>query len=74
MLDIILTVLFIWLALKVVGLAFKLTWSVAKIVASILFSIAIPMLIACLMFAGGALIAIPFGLMGLAFGLLKKCV
>ena len=42
--------------------------------ATVLFVIALPMLVGCLVFAGGILLAIPLALMAIAFGLLKACV
>ena len=74
MLEIILTILFCWIFIKALGLLFRLTWGVTKIVASLLLSLAVPMLVACLVFAGGLLILIPLGLIGLAFGLLRACI
>lgn len=71
MLDILITILFCWLFLKVLGLVFKAAWGTAKIAASILLGIAVPMLIGCLVFAGGLLLLIPLALIGIAFGLLK---
>ena len=34
MLEILLTILFVWLLFKVIGLAFRVAWGAAKIVAS----------------------------------------
>ena len=74
MLEVLLLVLFCWLLFKAVGLAFKVAWGTTKIIASILFAIAVPMLVVCLLFAGGVVLLVPVGLIGAAFGLLKKCV
>ena len=63
-----------WLLLKVIGLAFRVAWGAAKIAASILFALAVPMLVLCLIFAGGLLILVPLAMLGVAFGLLKSCV
>ena len=38
----------IWLLVKAAGFAFMLTWGVAKIVATILIGVALPVLIVCL--------------------------
>ena len=38
-------ILFCWLAFKAIGLALSLTWGAAKILASLLFAIAVPVLI-----------------------------
>lgn len=73
MLDLIFTVVFCWLFFKVLGLALKAAWGVTKIAASLLMAIALPLLIVCLIFAGGLLLLIPLALVALAFGLLKAC-
>lgn len=74
MLEFVFLILFCWLFFKAVGLAFRAAWGAAKIAATILFVIAIPMLVAGLLFAGGILLLIPVALVAAAFGLLAKCV
>ena len=74
MLEILFTVLFVWLLMKTIGLAFRVAWGATKIVASILFSLAIPLLVLCLIFAGGLLVLLPLAMLGAAFGLLKSCI
>lgn len=74
MLDILLIVLFCWLFFKAVGLAFRVAWGTAKMIASLLFAVAVPLLGFCLVFAGGILLLVPIALIGLAFGVLKACV
>ena len=74
MLEIIITILFFWLFFKVVGLAVKMTWGLTKLIASLLFTIALPLLIGCLLFAGGLVLLVPLGLVALALGLLKACL
>lgn len=71
MFEIICTVLFVWLFIKVLGLVFKVAWSLTKVLATILFIMALPALIVCFIFAGGLLLLIPVGLLGLAFALLS---
>ncbi len=73
MFTLLMIVLFIWLAVKAVGLALRLTWGTAKILASVLFAVAIPTLIGCLLFAGGILLLVPVLLIGAAVGVLKCC-
>ena len=73
MLDILLVVLFCWLFWKSLGLAVRVAWGTAKILASVLFVIALPMVAVCLIFAGGLLLLVPVVLMILAFFLLKAC-
>lgn len=65
---------FIWLLSKTIGLALKLTWGVAKIAASILMVLALPLLIICLVFAGGIALILPIAVIGLAAGILKTCI
>lgn len=74
MLEILLTILFVWLLVKTIGLAFRVAWGATKILASILFALATPLLVLCLIFAGGLLILVPLAMLGAAFGLLKACV
>lgn len=74
MLEFLIVILFCWLFIKVIKLAFKVAWGGAKIIASILLAIAVPMLVGCLMFAGGILLLVPVALIGIAFGLLKAIV
>ena len=74
MFELLTVVIFIWLLVKAIGLAFKLTWGAAKIVASILMAIALPVLIICLVFVGGIALIVPIAVIGIAFGILKACV
>lgn len=74
MLELLITVLFCWLFLKAVKLAFRVAWGTVKIAASVLFALAVPMRVFGVIFAGGVLLLIPVALIGLAFGLLKACV
>ena len=74
MFEFIVIVLFIWLSVKVIGLALKLTWCAAKILASLLFVIALPMLIGCILFASGVILLLPVLLIAAAVGILKSCV
>lgn len=74
MLELIITVLFFWLFFKALKLTVKLTWGITKLIASLLFTIALPLLGFCLFFAGGLIILVPLGLVALAFGLLKSAL
>ena len=74
MFELLTLVIFIWLLVKTIGLAFRLTWGMAKIIATIMMVIALPVLIICLVFVGGLALMIPIAVIGLAFGLLKACV
>ena len=72
MLEILTIILFCWLFFKAMGLAFRVAWGTAKMIASVLFVLAVPMLVISLLFAGGILLLVPLALVGLAFGLLKS--
>ena len=74
MVQILVIVLFCYLGFKALGLLFRVAWGAAKIAASVLFALAVPLLVLCLIFAGGLLILIPLAMLGAAFGLLKGCV
>ena len=62
---------FAWLFVKSVGLAFHVTWGLAKFVATLLFVIALPLLV---VFVVGALLPLllPLALVAAAFCILKK--
>lgn len=72
MLELLIVFLFCWLFFKAVKLAFKAAWGTAKIIASVLFAIAVPMLVVGLVFAGGIVLLVPVALIAVAFGLLKS--
>ena len=74
MLDILILVVFCWLSFKLLGLFLRMTWGIAKIIATLLFIIALPMLVLMLIFTGGMLLMIPLGLIALALGVVKACV
>lgn len=74
MFELLTIVVFVWLLIKTIGLAFKLTWGMAKIVASILLVLALPLLIVCLMFVGGAILIVPVAMIGIAAGIMKSCI
>ena len=71
MFDILCTALFIWLFIKVFGLVFKVAWSITKVLAMIFFVLALPALVVCFIFAGGILLLVPVGFLGLALALLN---
>ena len=60
--------------MKSIGLAFKLTWGVAKIAASILIGLAFPVLIVCFIFVGGIALLVPVVMIAIAVGILKACL
>lgn len=74
MFELIILIVTIWLGCKVLGLLFKTAWGLTKIMASVLFALAIPLLIFCLFFAAGVLLVIPVCMIAVALGLLRKIV
>ncbi len=74
MFEIITLIVFIWLMAKVIGLAWRMTWGAAKLAASILMAIAVPVLFVGWIFAGGVILLVPLALIGIAFGILKSFV
>ena len=73
MFELLVIAFFIWLLVKSIGLAFKLTWGAAKIVASILIGLAFPVLIVCFVFIGGIALLVPVVMITIAAGILKAC-
>ena len=74
MFELMVCIAFVWLFFKCVGLAFRVTWGLAKITAVILFTLALPTLIGGLLLAGGIVLLVPVALVGVAFGILNACV
>ena len=73
MFELLVIAIFIWLLAKSIGLAYKLTWGVAKIAASILIGLAFPVLIVCFVFVGGIALLVPVIMIAIAAGILKAC-
>ncbi len=74
MLELLVVIAFFGLMIKGVRLAFRLAWGAAKLVASILMVLALPLLLVCFLFVGGLALLIPVGVIALAVGILKTCV
>jgi hypothetical protein len=74
MFELITIAIFLWLLVKAIGLAFKLTWGVAKITACILIGLAFPVLIVCFLFVGGIALLVPVAMIAIAAGIVKACV
>lgn len=74
MFELLTVAIFVWLLVKAIGFGLKLTWGFAKIVASILITLAFPALILSLIFAGGFLLLIPLVMVAIAAGILKACL
>ena len=66
--------IFVWLLVKSVSLALKLTWGLAKVIASVLIVLAFPALILCLIFAGGIILLVPLAMIAIAAGIMKACL
>ena len=72
--DILLVIAFCWLFFRALGLAFRVAWGNTKVIASVLFGLAVPLLVVCILFVGGIALLLPLAMVGIAFGLLKACV
>lgn len=71
MTEIIISILAVVLLVKAVGLAFKITWGITKIIATIMIVLAIPIFVICLIFVGGFFLLIPVALIAGAIGVIK---
>lgn len=71
--ELLMIIAFVWIFFKALGLAFRVAWGTARIVASLLFTLAVPLLVVCVVFAGGIALLLPLALVGIAFGVLKAC-
>ena len=74
MFEILVVIAFIGLTIKFFGLAFRITWGAAKIVASLLFALALPVLMICMIFAGGLALLLPIALVAVAIGMLRAAL
>ena len=74
MFELLIIAIFLWLLVKAIGLAFKLTWGVAKTTASILIGLALPVLIVCFLFVGGIALLVPVAMIAIAAGIVKISV
>ena len=74
MFELLVLIAFAWLFVKAIGLAFRVTWGLAKLVAVILFVLALPALIGGLLLASGLMLLVPLALVAAAFGILKACL
>ena len=72
--ELLMVIAFFWIFFKALGLALRMAWGAAKVVSSVLFGIALPLLAVCVIFAGSIALRLPLALVGIAFGLLKACV
>lgn len=74
MFELFVIVLFCWIFFGAIKLTFKVAWGLAKVAAVILFILALPSLIGCLIYASGIILLLPVVLIGLAWGILKICL
>ena len=74
MFELLTVAIFIWLLMKAVSFALRLTWGIAKIIASILIVLAFPALILSLIFAGGMLLLVPLLMIAIAAMILTACL
>ena len=74
MFELLIGIIFGWLFLKTIGLTFRLTWGMAKLIASLLMIFALPVMIVCMLFAGGVILFLPLILIAIAAGIVKSCV
>ena len=65
--------LFGWFFVKSVGLAFRVAWCAAKVVAAVLFMVALPLMVVGLLIGSIIKLALPLLLIAAAFYLLKSC-
>lgn len=74
MFELLVLIVFCWLFIGALRLAFKVTWGLAKAAAVILFVLALPTLIGVLLLASGAVLLVPLLLVGAAFCILRACL
>ena len=74
MFELFVLILFCWLFIRSLRLAFRVTWGLAKIIAVLLLALALPILVAFLLMAGGILLLLPVLLIGTAFSILRTCL
>lgn len=71
MIEFLLTVIFIALFVWTAKLLFKISWGIAKIIATILLVLALPVLVVCFLLAGGVALLIPIAIVGGVVGIIK---
>ena len=74
MFELLVIVIFCWLIVKVLKLAFSVTWGLAKVAATVLCVLACPLLVLCLLFAGGFVLLVPLLVVVGAYTMLKAFV
>ena len=71
MFELLVVILFCWLLVKTIGLVLSLTWGAATVLAAILVAVAVPVLLVCLLFAGGVILLLPLLLLAGVCGIVK---
>ena len=71
MLELLFIFIFGWLFVKVIGFTLALTWGLAKLVCGLVIGLALPVLIACLVFAGGIALLVPILMLAVVAGIVK---
>ncbi|MBQ3128568.1 MAG: hypothetical protein IJC13_05975 [Clostridia bacterium] len=71
MIEFLLTVIFIVLFVWTAKLLFKISWGIAKIIATVLLVLALPVLVVCFLLAGGVALLIPIAIVGGVVGIIK---
>lgn len=73
MFELLVLIVFFWLFGGAVRLALRVSWELVKIAAVVLFITALPVLIGCLLLAGGVILLLPLLLVGAACVILSSC-
>ena len=74
MFELLVLVVLCWIFFGSIRLMLKVAWGMAKILAVILFVMALPSLIGCLLYASGVILLLPVALIAIAWGILKACL
>ena len=74
MFELLVIIIFCWLFVKVLKLAFSITWGLAKVAATVLCILACPLLVLCVLSAGGLVLFVPVLIVVGAYTILKSFV
>ena len=74
MFEILMIGLFLWLTFKLLMFSVKVAWGLTKVISVVLFLLALPIMMICLVFAGGVVLFLPLALIGAAYAVLKCSV
>ena len=74
MFELLTIAVFVWIFIKSIGLMLRLTWGIAKVIATVLIALAFPALLACLLFAGGIALLIPVVMVAVASAIVRACI